>query len=126
MCKALRKEITFMAKVKSKVKPLEQTDGRNDRTKARSIDEILGNAKSRYRQQTVEEYQAYLEQLNLSDIQKHAQSVGLIPVADRKTLVGRLIKEFRKTSSPYYGTAVTEAPKVKLSDRAQKILATGR
>lgn len=111
---------------KGKTPKLEQADGRDDKKQARSIDEILGNNKRRYRQNTVEEYQLHLKTLNLTDMQAHAQQVGLVPISDRKVLEGRLLREFKKTNNKFYGTEVREEPNMTLSDKAKQILAGGR
>lgn len=116
-----------MAKgTKSKVKEMEQTDGRHDSPAMRTIDEILGNHKRRYRQGNLEEYQTYLKGLNLTDMHVHAQTVGLVPVSDRRVMETRLIREFKKTSSRYFGTAVQSEPNMVLSDKAKQILSSGR
>jgi len=115
-----------MAKDKKKGAPVvEQADGRKDDPRKLTLDDMLGNTRRKYSQTDIEGYKIYLKGLNLTDMQAHAQQLGLIPISERRVLEGRLVKEFQKTASKYFGTQVSgETPKV--SERVMRILATGR
>lgn len=114
-----------MAKGKTTKPVMEQAHGKIENSPKRSLDEILGTGKRRYHQTNLDEYKAHLKTLNLTDMQVHAQQLGIIPISDRRLLETRLTKEFQKTASKYFGTAITEHPK-EISERARRILASGR
>jgi len=64
-----------------------------------SLDQILGETISVYRTSNVTEYQQQIAEMNQTDLQAHALKVGLIPIEDRKVLVGRLVQEFERWQS---------------------------
>lgn len=123
-----------MAKVTTKptkAAPFEQTDGRADHqpdlVKKRTLVELMGGSpKARYSQGSEDEYKAFLKTLNLTDMHREAQGRGLIPISDRKVLEQRLVREYKKTSSKYFGTVVQEQQNGQLTEKARQILAAGR
>jgi len=67
-----------------------------------SIYEILGMKSTNYRQETFAEYQAYLDTLNLAEMQRHAVEVAnIIPIDDRRRLVDRLEKEYLRLNARF-------------------------
>ena len=61
-----------------------------------SLDELFGTSASNYGTQDPDEYKTRLTDMNGSDLQEHARSVGLLPILDRNELISRLMREFRK------------------------------
>jgi hypothetical protein len=92
-----------------------------------SLDELLGENLSIYTAKSTEEYEKQLSEMNQTDLQAHAYRVGLVPVPDRKLLLGRLISEFQKWNSRYNNSTQTDANKLdnKITDKAMEILREG-
>ena len=64
--------------------------------------------------------------MNMSDLQAHASTVGIIPIDNRQTLRERLLREFRKHVSAYK-KPIHEAESVTHVDpEVMKILSEGR
>lgn len=74
------------------------------KTKARNINELLGRKDSLYPEKTAGAYEDSLRRMGLTDLERHATQVGITPVGNRARLVGRLLDEYRKRSSGYFGT----------------------
>lgn len=92
-----------------------------------SLDHILGENTATYSSRNVEEYRAFIADLNQTDLQTHAQKVGLIPVEDRRILVARLVDQFNLWAAKYQpqGTVGTKNNLSDLSKTAQQILREG-
>ena len=108
-----------------------QLDGKADgviaQNKFGSLDQILGETISVYKAKTVDEYRAQIAEMNQTDLQSHALKVGLIPIEDRKVLVGRLVQEFERWRSTMIPQGSTNHG-VKIEDmdeRIRKILREG-
>ncbi len=88
--------------LKREIKMMEQVDGKNyNKSGAASIDELLGTRLNKYQTTDEKEYEAQLERMNVSDLQTHASSLGILPNHDRAVLTKRLLKEFRFATAEY-------------------------
>ncbi len=67
-----------------------------------SVYALLGFNQFPYEQKTQPEYEAYLREMNLSDLQRHAIKNGIVPNAiARSILVDRCVREFLKKKYQY-------------------------
>ena len=80
------------------LKELDQVDGKMaGGSHFRTLDALLGESSSSpYKQSSESTYEEYLNQLNSTDLHRHAEKVGLVPTVDRRVLKDRLMREFRK------------------------------
>lgn len=93
----------------------------------RTLDQIFGDkGLSKYNTLDVNEYESYLKELNLTDLQAHASRVGIFPNDDMRRLVKNLLKEFQLYAAQYNTPATEVKQPVKLTSRAQKILSEGK
>jgi len=108
----------------SKLNSFHQTHGKVEKEKL-TLDQVWGNTgTSKYGTLDLEDYDNYLNDLNKSDLQAHAIKIGLVPIDDRRTLVSRLKKEFKKHVA-LYSQAKTKK-ETEVSKKAKDILSEGR
>ena len=89
------------AKRKS-VKNLSQTHGKEENFEPTTLEQIWGDdGSSAYGTLSETTYEDRLDDMNMSDLQTHASTVGIIPIDNRHTLRERLMREFRKHISSY-------------------------
>ena len=114
------------AKRKS-VKNLSQTHGKEEKFEPVTLDQIWGDdGTSTYGTLNENTYTVQLDDMNMSDLQAHASTVGIIPIDNRQTLRERLLREFRKHTSAYK-KPIHEAESVTHVDpEVMKILSEGR
>lgn len=109
-----------------KLNELNQTHGKIEDTQHKTLDQIWGDdGSSKYKQQTEELYLSYVSDLNKSDLQAHANKLGLIPVDNRELLTKRLLSEYKKFMSAYKIPAQTQN-EIKLSKDVKNILSEGK
>lgn len=109
---------------KSKLDNLHQTHGKVE--KNITLDQVWGDTgTAKFGTTDPEVYNEYVENLNKSDLQAHAVKIGLVPVDDRKSLIARLKKEFKKHVGIYSHVQKDQTEK-KLSKSAKDILSEGR
>lgn len=114
-----------LAQNNSKLDNLKQIDGSAAFEKT-TLNQILGDTGiSKYQTFDVESYKTTLTDMNKSDLQTHAASVGVMPIDDRRRLTDRLIREFQ-THVASYQRPKTEIRQIKPSKEALAILAEGR
>lgn len=122
-----------MSKNKKSVKleSTSQIDGKTTEVGTRqvygSLDQILGETLSLYTTNDMDTYEQQIRDMNNTDLQSHAQKVGLVPIDDRKVLVSRLMHEFKKwvsTMTPQHSSAKVQSFS-DLNLKAQKILREG-
>lgn len=123
-----------MAK-KNKLNELDQVDGKIAGGTSRSLDALIGEGScSPYISKTEKDYEQYISELNATDLDRHAQKVGLAPTFERRVLKERLLREYRKFLA---STCLIDQRLVdnhmnvntqgtSLSKQAQKILSEGR
>jgi len=83
---------------KNKLQEMDQVDGKlAGGSSFRGLDALIGEDCSHpYKQNNEEGYSSYLSELNSTDLHRHAEKVGLVPMNDRRVLKERLFREFRK------------------------------
>ena len=107
-----------------KLNNFHQTHGKVEKEKL-TLDQVWGNTgSSKYGTLVLEDYDIYLNDLNKSDLQAHAIKIGLIPIDDRKTLMSRLKKEFKKHVALYSQSKIRRETEV--SKKGKDILSEGR
>ena len=106
----------------------QQTDGKiYNKYGVKSIDELLGESKSRYKTHDIAAYEKMVSEMNTSDLQNHATTVDVMPNQDRNVLIKRLLKQFKVTNSNYFNTSQTQDPlKKQINKNTLDILAEGR
>jgi len=103
-----------------------QAHGKIEDTQHKTLDQIWGDdGSSRYKQQTEEQYLKYVSELNKSDLQAHANKLGLIPVDNRELLTKRLLSEYKKFMSAYRIPAQAQN-EIKMSKDVKNILSEGK
>lgn len=84
---------------KNKLNELDQIDGKHIESESRfqTLDALLGEDNSNpYKTSKIEEYENYINELNTTDLQRHAERVGLVPSVEKRVLKERLLREFRR------------------------------
>jgi hypothetical protein len=83
---------------KNKLQDLDQVDGKlAGGSGFKTLDALIGeNLSNPYRCSNESEYESYVNELNSTDLHRHAEKVGLVPSVDRRVLKDRLMREFRK------------------------------
>jgi hypothetical protein len=124
-----RKKTTKKAKAtkkSSKMDAMSQTHGQVEKTRASTLEQIWGDeGLGKYKTKDKEEYHSQLKEMNTTDLQKHATTVGLIPVQNREILAKRLLKEFDKHWNSYK-RPTDSAPPIKANKKIKDILSEGR
>jgi len=114
-----------MAK-KRKIEELSQTHGKLEDVEYKSLNQIWGDTGlSRYNTTNLEEYINFINDLNKSDLQSHANKIGLVPIDNRETLTKRLVAEFKKFTSTF-NIPKTKNNTVQLNKQSKDILSEGR
>ena len=118
------------AKAKAgKLNSLSQTHGKTDKKPTpTTLDQIWGDdGVWKYNTMDAEIYSRQLDEYNLTDLQKHASRVGIIPIESRPRLQETLLKEFKKHVSAYnVPNDPTQQKMEDLNPEAIKILKEGR
>jgi hypothetical protein len=82
---------------KNKLKQLDQLDGKVAGGGFRTLDALIGeDSRSPYKQSVESDYEYYINELNSTDLHRHAEKVGLVPTVEKRVLKDRLMREFRK------------------------------
>ena len=114
------------AKRKS-IKNLSQMHGKEEKFEPTTLDQIWGDdGTSTYGTLNENEYSIRLDDMNMSDLQAHASTVGIIPIDNRHTLRERLLREFRKHVSAYKKPIHEAEPVAHVDPEVMKILSEGR
>ena len=123
--KKTSKKRTTAAK-KSKLDSMSQVHGKTENPKPSTLDQIWGDDGIwKYKTMDVETYKQQLDEYNLTDLQRHASKVGIIPVASTVRLQDTLMREFKKHISAY--NVPNDPPQPEdISEEAMKILKEGR
>ena len=114
---------------KKNIKEMNQLNGKlPEATPCLTLDDVIGiRQTSRYAQKTVEEYKQYLDSMNSTDLQRHAQSLGIRPSHEVFHLKRGLIAEFER----YFKQHLVRAYSVptqhgEVSSEVKEILNRGR
>ena len=93
---------TSTASRPKKVEEMSQTHGKEEKPLYTTLEQIWGDTGlSRYGTFDENEYAEELRSMTKSDIQAHANKLGLVPIDNRTELVKRLMKEFIYHKSRY-------------------------
>jgi len=121
-----------MAKKKNKLDSLDQIDAKNVGVQNTliNLDALLGEDNSNpYKTFELSAYESYINELNSTDLHRHAQKIGLVPTVDRRVLKERLLREFKRfvasRGSIQVNSSFSESGQLSLSSEAQKILREG-
>jgi len=115
-----------MPKQKKKLENLSQTHGKLENIEYKTLDQIWGDTGlSKYKTTNLKEYIDYISEMNKSDLQAHANKVGLVPIDNRDMLTKRLISEFKKFISTFNVPKNTDNS-VGLDKRSKDVLAEGK
>jgi len=109
---------------------MSQTHGKVEKPLYSTLEQIWGDTGlSRYGTFDENEYAEELKSMTKSDIQAHANKIGLIPIDNRTELTKRLLKEFIYHKSRY-STIPADIQinniDVNYSDEVRKILSEGK
>ena len=111
---------------KKSIKDISQTHAKEE-FQPTTLDQIWGDTgSSAYGTMDEKVYVDKLDNMNLSDLQAHASTVGIIPIDNRSMLRERLLREFRKHVSSYRKPAQDVGGSKMLDTQAMKILSEGR
>ena len=111
---------------KRKIEELSQTHGKLENAQYKSLDQIWGDTGlSKYKTTNLEEYVNFINEMNKSDLQAHANKVGLVPIDNREMLTKRLIAEFRKFVSTF-NVPKTLDNSLDLDKKSKDVLSEGK
>ena len=103
-----------------------QVHGKAENVAPTTLDQIWGDDGIwKYNTMKVDEYRAQLNEYNLTDLQRHASRVGIIPIESRVRLQETLLREFKKHVSAY-NVPNDPSQDTEISEEAMKILKEGR
>jgi hypothetical protein len=114
-------------KATKSIKNLSQAHGKEEKFEPTTLEQIWGDdGTSVYGTLNENQYANQLDDMNMSDLQTHASTVGIIPIDNRSTLRERLLRDFRKHVSSYKKpTHQTQSPR-DVNPETIKILSEGR
>lgn len=111
---------------KKKIEELSQTHGKLEDIQYKSLDQIWGDTGlSKYKTTNIEEYKNFINEMNKSDLQAHANKIGLVPIDNREMLTKRLVAEFKKFISTFNVPKTTDNS-VKLDKKSKDVLSEGK
>jgi hypothetical protein len=124
-----------MAQRKNKLAELDQIDAKDvgGQGSFRNLDALLGEDSSNpYKTFDLNVYEGYINELNSTDLHRHAEKIGLVPTSDRRVLKERLFREFKRFVASRAPNKDVDIFSVKplgdessISDEARKILREG-
>jgi len=114
-------------KATKSIKNLSQAHGKEEKFEPTTLEQIWGDdGSTTYGTLNENQYSNRLDDMNMSDLQTHASTVGIIPIDNRSTLRERLLRDFRKHVSSYKKpTHETQSPR-DVNPETIKILSEGR
>ena len=114
-------------KVTKNMKNLSQAHGKEEKFEPTTLEQIWGDdGSSAYGTLNENQYTNQVDEMNMSDLQTHASTVGIIPIDNRHTLRERLLREFRKHVSSYKKPVHEAQPTSQVDPEVLKILSEGR
>lgn len=115
-----------MSRKKVNLENMTQTHGKIENIQYKTLDQIWGDSvNSKYQTTNEKEYVNFLNDMNKTDLQSHANKMGLVPIDNRETLTKRLISEFRKHVS-LFNIPKSKESTVSLNKKAKDILSEGK
>jgi serine kinase of HPr protein (carbohydrate metabolism regulator) len=98
-----------------------------EKRQVRSIDELLGRTENPYTSHSSsEEYEKKLKNMQMTDLERHATEMGILPRSNKQVLIGKLVQEYRKKSSGYFNTLQFKQIEPKNKEALLKALQGGR
>ena len=114
-------------KATKNMKNLSQAHGKEEKFEPTTLEQIWGDdGSSAYGTLNENQYTNQVDEMNMSDLQTHASTVGIIPIDNRHTLRERLLREFRKHVSSYKKPVHAVEPPSPAAPEIMKILSEGR
>lgn len=109
-------------------KKMMQTHAKEERFEPTTLDQIWGDTgNTRYGTMKEEDYLYKLQEMNKSDLQTHANTMGIVPVDDREILTKKLLQEFKKYVSGFKKPSQSQINNIpNVSKEVAKILAEGK
>ena len=124
---AAKRKTSSKASAKKGLKKLSQTHGKEEKFEPTSLAQVWGeDGTSTYGTMNEKEYERQIDDMNMSDMQTHASTVGIIPIDNRSTLRDRLLREFRKHVANYRKPIHHPTPPEEVDAQTLKILSEGR
>ena len=124
---AAKRKTSSKASAKKGLKKLSQTHGKEEKFEPTSLAQVWGeDGTSTYGTMNEREYERQIDEMNMSDMQTHASTVGIIPIDNRSTLRDRLLREFRKHVENYRKPVHDTPPPTNVDTKTLKILSEGR
>jgi len=113
------------AKVTKKV--MTQTHAKEEKFQPSTLDQVWGDTgNTKYGTMDEEKYLNKLQEMNKSDLQAHANRVGMIPIGDRGVLTKKLMSEFKKYVSGFKKPDTAINPPPTISKEAARVLSEGK
>jgi hypothetical protein len=114
-------------KTTKSVKNLSQAHGKEEKFEPTTLEQIWGDdGSTTYGTLNENAYTKQVDDMNMSDLQAHASTVGIIPIDNRNTLRERLLREFRKHVSSYKKPVQESNSAARIDPEVMKILSEGR
>ena len=114
-------------KATKSVKNLSQAHGKEEKFEPTTLEQIWGDdGSTTYGTLNENAYTKQVDDMNMSDLQTHASTVGIIPIDNRNTLRERLLREFRKHVSSYKKPVQESNSAAHIDPEVMKILSEGR
>ena len=109
------------------IKNLSQAHGKEEKFEPTTLEQIWGDdGSTAYGTLNENAYTKQVDDMNMSDLQAHASTVGIIPIDNRSTLRERLLREFRKHVSSYKKPVQETRSAAHVDPKVMKILSEGR
>jgi|TARA_R110000823_G_scaffold94553_1_gene206660 hypothetical protein len=109
------------------IKNLSQAHGKEEKFEPTTLEQIWGDdGSTAYGTLNENAYTKQVDDMNMSDLQAHASTVGIIPIDNRSTLRERLLREFRKHVSSYKKPVQESSSAAHIDPKVMKILSEGR
>lgn len=109
-------------------KKMKQIDGKvSEKIVPTTLDQVWGDrGLSKYRTMDAAEYERQLAEMNKSDLQAHAVTMGVLPQDSRERMTKTLLSMFREYVNSFKRPENTIPAPKEISKAASKILAEGR
>jgi len=119
---------TTKASKKTKMSDLEQSHGKEENFQPTTLDQIWGDdGMGKYSTSNEEEYKKELDEMSKTDLESHANNLGILPAGDRVRLEERLVYEFQRHFNGYRKPADTNTTtNADVPEHVRKILEEGK
>ena len=115
-----------MKKKTKTVKPVKETlyvDGKAERVKPKTINDVLGIKEHKYSTSDRDEYQSSLERMTLWELHRHAlEDIGVRPNSERRRMTKTLLGEFDKHQRNIRSNQTEQPKQPKMTKEAQRLM----